>query len=82
MCGLIDAYTDSAGKYFNNLCSCLRNPSINPTVNALAPNVVTKKTGNKLCISSDDKSINRLTKPSAQMVGGVGVVDFFSIVFK
>lgn len=38
-----------------------------PTVNALAPNVVTKNTGSKLCTSSEDRSMNRLTKPNAQI---------------
>jgi hypothetical protein len=45
-------------------------PSINPTASALAPSVVTMKTGSRLWMISEDTSINRLTKPSIQMLVG------------
>src|ERR1035437_3310123 len=46
-------------------------PSIRPITNTLMPSVVTMKTGNRLWINSLDVSINKLTKPSAQMLGGM-----------
>ncbi len=46
-------------------------PSITPTVNALAPRVVTRNIGNRLCTSSEDRSMNKLTKPKAQTVEGI-----------
>jgi hypothetical protein len=46
-------------------------PSITPTVNALAPNVVTMNTGSRLWTNSDDRSMNRLTKPNVQIVRGM-----------
>src|SRR5688500_10186994 len=45
--------------------------SITPTDNALAPKVVTRNTGSRLCTSSEDRSMNRLTKPRAQTVEGM-----------
>ena len=46
-------------------------PSISPTINALAPSEPTRNNGNRLWIISDETSINRLTKPSTQMAGGI-----------
>ena len=45
-------------------------PSINPTTSALAPSVVTRNTGSRLWIISDEMSISRLTKPSVQIAAG------------
>src|SRR3990167_1060105 len=42
------------------------NPEINPTVSALAPSTLTRKIGIRLWTSSEEASMNRLTKPSAQ----------------
>ena len=53
-------------------------PSITPTDSALAPSTLTRNTGSKLWIISDDASISMLTNPSATtpdgMRGGVAVV--------
>jgi hypothetical protein len=38
-------------------------PSMSPTTNVFTPIVVTRKTGSKLWIISEDVSINMLTKP-------------------
>src|ERR1700690_726507 len=46
-------------------------PSIRPTVRALAPSAVTRKTGNRPWISSEEVSISRLTNPRAQMLAGI-----------
>jgi hypothetical protein len=46
-------------------------PSINPTDRALAPRAVTKKTGSRLWIISEEISMNRDTKPSATTVRGM-----------
>src|SRR5512140_2101114 len=45
-------------------------PSIRPTTSTLVPRAVTMNTGNRLWISSDETSISKLTKPSAQMAAG------------
>src|SRR5271166_804650 len=45
-------------------------PSITPTEPTLAPSTVTRKTGSRQWMSSDDVSINRLTRPSAHTVRG------------
>src|SRR2546430_4752046 len=46
-------------------------PSITPTVSALAPSMLTKNTGSRLCTISDERSMPRLTKPSTQTVRGM-----------
>src|SRR5262249_32173186 len=46
-------------------------PSITPTVSVLAPSVLTKNTGSRLCTISDERSMLRLTKPSTQTVRGM-----------
>ncbi|MCY1411008.1 hypothetical protein D9M71_263880 [compost metagenome] len=46
-------------------------PSISPTASMLAPRLPTRNSGNRLCTSSEDRSMNRLTKPSAQTVRGM-----------
>ena len=45
-------------------------PSSRPTTSMLAPRPVTRKTGSRLWISSDETSISRLTNPRAQMLPG------------
>jgi hypothetical protein len=45
-------------------------PSIKPIVIMLAPKIVAMYTGNRLCTSSEDVSMNRLPKPSAQTLVG------------
>src|SRR6185369_15036640 len=45
-------------------------PSITPTATMLAPRPLTRKTGSRLWIISEETSISRLTKPSAQMLAG------------
>jgi hypothetical protein len=45
-------------------------PSISPTVSTLAPSSEVRKTGSRLWIISEEMSISRLTKPSAQMLAG------------
>src|SRR5260370_6322105 len=42
-----------------------------PTVTALAPSTVTRKTGSRPWIISDEMSMNMLTRPSAQMLRGM-----------
>ena len=37
----------------------------------LAPRVETKNSGSRLCTSSEERSINRLTRPSVQIVPGM-----------
>ncbi len=39
-------------------------------VSMLAPSTVAMNTGSRLWMASEDTSINRLTKPSAQMLRG------------
>jgi hypothetical protein len=54
-------------------------PSISPSVAALAPRAVTKKTGSTLWIISDDVSMPSLTKPSARTSFGTcarGSIEF------
>jgi hypothetical protein len=46
-------------------------PSISPTDSALAPSPAIRNTGNRLWINSDEVSINRLTRPNAQMLLGI-----------
>ncbi|MCY1554287.1 hypothetical protein D9M68_908510 [compost metagenome] len=46
-------------------------PSIRPTASMLAPRLPTRNSGSRLCTSSEDRSMNRLTKPSAQTVRGM-----------
>lgn len=46
-------------------------PSMMPTASMLMPRVPTMYSGNRLCTSSDDTSMNRLTNPSAQTVRGM-----------
>src|SRR3954470_15713781 len=46
-------------------------PSIIPTVVTLAPRVTVRNKGNSAWIVSDDRSMNRLTKPSAHTVRGI-----------
>ena len=41
-----------------------------PTVKVLAPRTVTRNTGSSAWIISEEMSMNRLTKPSAQMLRG------------
>src|SRR5690349_15419362 len=45
-------------------------PSSRPTASMLAPRWFVRKTGNRLWIISEETSISRLTKPSAQMAVG------------
>ena len=45
-------------------------PSITPTASALAPSTLTRNTGSRLWIASDETSMNRLTKPSANTPRG------------
>src|SRR4051812_25964067 len=45
-------------------------PSIRPMASMLAPRPVARKTGSRLWIISEEMSIKRLTKPSAQMLAG------------
>ena len=61
-------------------------PSIKPMLNMLIPRTVSMNTGSRLWISSDDTSIRRLTKPSAQMAGGMrrgfdGAAGWFKMAF-
>ena len=42
-------------------------PSMKPIVTMLAPKIVAMYTGNRLWTSSEEVSINKLPKPSAQM---------------
>src|SRR3954471_10410744 len=46
-------------------------PSIAPTVATLAPSVAVRKSGSRAWIVSDDRSMNRLTTPSAHTVRGI-----------
>lgn len=46
-------------------------PSMTPTERALAPSTETRKTGRRLSISSLETSMNRLTRPRAQMPRGI-----------
>ena len=45
-------------------------PSIRPTTATLTPSEPTMNSGSRLWIISDEMSISRLTKPSAQMLAG------------
>src|SRR2546425_161900 len=44
-----------------------------PTVTVLAPSTVTRKTGSRPWIISDEMSMNMLTRPSAQMLRGMAL---------
>src|SRR3954452_1462031 len=46
-------------------------PSITPTTVTLAPSVTVRNKGSSAWIVSDDRSMNRLTKPSAHTVRGI-----------
>src|SRR3954466_5113873 len=46
-------------------------PSITPTIVTLTPSVTVRNKGRSAWIVSDDRSMNRLTKPSAQTVRGI-----------
>src|SRR5690606_39444345 len=46
-------------------------PSMIPTASTLAPRPDTRKIGSRLWISSDERSMNRLTRPSIQTVRGM-----------
>ena len=52
-------------------------PSMKPTISVLAPSTVVRNTGSRPWIISDEISMNRLTKPSAQMLPGNRVSDDF-----
>ena len=49
-----------------------------PTVSTLVPSTVTRNTGNRPWMISDDTSMNRLTRPRAQMP--LGIVDLCDAV--
>ena len=51
-----------------------------PTISVLAPSTETRNTGSRPWIISDEISMNRLTKPSAQMLPGNRVSDDFRLV--
>lgn len=46
-------------------------PSINPTIEALAPSPLTRNIGSRLWMISEEISMNMLTKPSIQMPAGI-----------
>jgi hypothetical protein len=43
-------------------------PSMRPTISVLAPSTEVRNTGSRPWIISDEMSMSRLTKPSAQML--------------
>src|SRR5262249_47409009 len=50
-------------------------PSMRPTISVPAPSTEVRNTGKRPWIISDEMSMNRLTKPSAQMPPGIRVSD-------
>ena len=55
-------------------------PSMKPTAAMLMPSE-TNSAGSRLCTSSDEASMNRLTKPSAQMPLGIFCAFFGRSIF-
>ena len=75
--GAFDAWDDARGLFAAPATNTLlikavlsAMPSTRPSVSVLAPRVVTRNTGNSEWMSSDEKSMHRLTKPSSQTTRG------------
>ncbi len=49
-------------------------PSSKPTADTLAPSTLTRNTGKSAWIISEERSISRLTKPSAQTPRGIALM--------